>query len=60
MKQLKILTNVFPLRMARIANQIVTVCACLANFQPALVSVGEIQETDNSDTSDSDNESVVY
>ena len=60
MKQLKILTNVFPLRMARIANQIVTVCACLANFQPALVPVGEIQETDNSDTSDSDNESVVY
>ena len=56
-KPFKILTNVFPLKMARIANQIVTVCAYLAIFKPALVPVGQIQETD---TSDSDNESVVY
>ena len=56
MKQFKILTNVFPLKMARIANQIVTVCAYLANFHHALVPVAENQETDTSDSSDSDNE----
>jgi len=37
MKQYKILTGVFPLKMARLANQIVGVCAYLSNFQPALV-----------------------
>ena len=38
-KQHKILTGVFPLKMARIANQIVTICAYLSNFHPALVPV---------------------
>ena len=37
MKHYKILTGVFPLKMARLANQIVSVCAYLSNFQPALV-----------------------
>ena len=36
MKQYKMLAGVFPLKMARIANQIVTVCAYLSNFHPAL------------------------
>ena len=40
--------------MARFANQIVTVCVYLANSQPALVPVAEIQEADISDTSESD------
>ena len=39
MKLLKILKGVFPLKMYRLANQIVTVCALLTNFQPALVPV---------------------
>ena len=37
MKHSKILTGVFLLKMARLANQIVSVCAYLSNFQPALV-----------------------
>ena len=56
MKQYKILTDVFPLKNVHIANQIVTVCAYLANFQPALVAIAENQETDTSDSSDSDYE----
>ena len=43
MKQFNILTSVFPLKMARIANQIVTVCAYLSNFHPALVPVPVFQ-----------------
>ena len=37
MKRYKILTGVFPLKMAHLTNQIVSVCAYLSNFQPALV-----------------------
>ena len=37
MKSFKIMSGVFPLKMSRLANQIVTVCALLTNFQPALV-----------------------
>lgn len=37
MKRYKILTGVFPLKMARLANQIVGVCTYLSNFHPALV-----------------------
>ena len=37
MKNYKILKSVFPLKMCRIANQIVTICAYLSNFHPALV-----------------------
>ena len=53
MKQYKILTGVFPLKMARISNQIVTVCAYLSNFHPALVPVpapapSTSQESENS------------
>lgn len=39
MKHYKIITGVFPLKMSRIANQIVSVCAYLSNFHPALVPV---------------------
>ena len=56
MKQYKILAGVFPLKMARIANQIVTVCAYLSNFHPALVPAPD-PATDSNNTSDSDSES---
>ena len=36
-KTFSILKGVIPLSMARITNQIVCICAFLANFQPALV-----------------------
>ena len=36
-KQFGILKSTLPLTMARIANQIVSVCAYLVNFQPALI-----------------------
>ncbi len=39
MKLFKILKGVFPLKMYRLANQVVTVCALLTNFQAALVPV---------------------
>ena len=38
MKQFKILTNVFPLKMARIANQIVTACAYLCKLSSCISS----------------------
>ena len=61
MKQYKMLAGVFPLKMARIANQIVTVCAYLSNFHTALVPVPDSQDKDDSDdSSDSgDSESNV-
>ena len=37
MKLHKILRGVFPIKMARLANQIVVVCAYGSNFHPALV-----------------------
>ena len=37
MKQFKILKGTMRLKMARIADQVVTVIAFLSNFQPALV-----------------------
>ena len=51
MKQYKMLAGVFPLKMARIANQIVTDCAYLSNFHPALVPVPDSQDKDDSDDS---------
>ena len=51
MKQYNMLAGVFPLKMARIANQIVTVCAYLSNFHPALVPVPDSQDKDDSDDS---------
>ena len=55
-KQYKILKGVFPLKMACLANQVVTVCALLTNFQSALVPVPahENAESDSSDDSDND------
>ena len=47
-KNFSILKNTLPITMARIANQIVSVCAWLTNFQPAL----------NPIPSDDDSESV--
>ena len=38
-KNFKILGQNFPLSMIRIANQIVSVCAWLTNFQPALIPI---------------------
>ena len=39
-KSVGILKSTLPLAMARIANQIVCVCAWLVNFQPALIPPG--------------------
>ena len=47
MKRYRILTYTFPLKMARIANQIVTVRTYLTNLQPAL-------DYDKNDSSDND------
>ena len=58
----KILTGVFQLKMARLANQIVVVCAYLSNFHPALVPPHsfDIQDNDLDDlTIDSQSESDV-
>ena len=51
------LAGVFPLKMARIANQIVTVCAYLSNFHPTLVPVPDFHQDkdDSDDSSDSGN-----
>ena len=38
-KNFSILKNTLPITMARIANQIVSVCAWLTNFQPALIPI---------------------
>ncbi len=46
-KNLGILNGTFPLSMARVANQVVCVCAWLSNFQPALIAAPtELSETD--------------
>ena len=37
-----------PITMARIANQIVSVCAWLNNFQPALISIPSEDDDSNS------------
>ena len=37
MKNFTILSGTIPISLTRLANQIVFVCACLTNFQPALV-----------------------
>jgi hypothetical protein len=58
MKQYKILAGVFPLKMARIANHIVTVCAYLSNFHPALVPAPDPATDSTSDSNSSDSESV--
>ena len=70
MKSFHILKETIPISMARLANQIVYVCAFLTNFQPALVAppknlteeeVGEYFKGLNSDSelSDSDVDSDV-
>lgn len=58
MKLFKILTGVFPLKMARLANQIVTVCALLTNFQPPLVPTAQMNTSSDDLALDDDNESV--
>ena len=62
MKQYKIICSVFPLKMARLANQIITVCAHLTNFHPALVptpNIGDMEVTsqDGDQFSEQDEES---
>ena len=56
MKQFKMLKGVFPLKMARLANQVITVCALLTNFQGALVPVspGVCDDNADNDSDDSD------
>ena len=54
MKQHKILTGVFQLKMARLANQIVVVCAYLSNFHPALVPPHTLNTHDNVSSNDND------
>ena len=49
MKLYSILKGVFPLKMSRIANQIVTVYALLTNFHTALVPVHASSESVNDD-----------
>ena len=44
-KHFSILKSPLPLSMSRIANQIVTVCALLMNFQPVLIPVSTIEES---------------
>lgn len=60
-KQYKILSSVFPLKMARLANQIVTVCAYLTNFHPALVPTpdhGDVELASQNSDPHSDQEEV--
>ena len=45
-KHFSILKSPLPLSMFRIANQIVTVCSLLVNFQPVLIPVSTTEETD--------------
>ena len=66
LKQYKILCSVFPLKMARLANQIVTVCAYLTNFHLALVPTPDPVDIELpsqgsppcSDQEESENESI--
>ena len=61
MKNFTILKGTFPINMARIANQIVCVCAWLTNFFPPLVPPPTDKETDtptSSSAEDSDFESM--
>ena len=44
-KNFSILSGTLPISLARLANQIVFVCSCLTNFQPALVPPS-ISDTD--------------
>ena len=48
-KNFAILKSTLPLSMARIANQVVCVCAWLTAFQPALVPLGDSCQDDDSD-----------
>lgn len=63
MKQFKILKGVFPLKMYRLANQVVTVCAFLTNFQHALVPVPMQADTvveDHGCESENDDDCITY
>ena len=46
MKNLTILSGIFPLQMAWIINQIVSVCACLTNFFPLLYHLPQTKNLD--------------
>ena len=52
-KTFKILRSPLPLSMARLANQIVIVCALLVNFQPVLIPKLTMEESDVDDYLDS-------
>ena len=59
MKNFTILKGVFPLNMARVANQIVSVCAWLTNFFPPLVLPPTDKEPPANDDSSSDTDSDI-
>lgn len=51
LKTFRILKGTFPITMARLVNQVVSVCAWLTNFSPALVPVATDDDMEeNSDT----------
>ena len=47
-KKFSILKNTLPIKMARIANQIISVCVWLTNFQPALIPIPTEDDDSNS------------
>ena len=62
LKNFSILRGVFPLKMARLANQIVSVCAFITNFFPPLVPPPtDVDDTiDISDSSDSEDIDIDF
>ena len=56
MKNFTILKGVFPISMARLANQILTVCAYLTNVFPPLVPPPAEKESETDTSSDSESE----
>ena len=52
MKNYTILKGIYPINMAHIANQVVSVCAWLTNFLPPLVPPPTEKEISDSSTDD--------
>ena len=51
-KNYRILNGTFPLTMIRLANQIVSICGWLTNFQTALIPSSQLNSDDNDDIDD--------
>ena len=56
-KTYNILKGTIPISLARLASQIVYVCAMLTNFQPALVPLPTAAGTSKSDVDDDESDS---